>query len=64
MPLDRMLIESESPFMVPAFYRGKRNKPAYIHATAEFLAEMRGIEVEELCDTLYNNAMTFFGITD
>jgi len=64
MPLDRMLIESESPFMVPAFYRGKRNKPAYIHATAEFLAELRGIEVEELCDALYNNAMTFFGITD
>ncbi len=64
MPLDRMLIESESPFMVPSAYRGKRNKPAYIHATAEFLAELRGIELEELSEILYENSMNFFGITD
>ncbi|HUX20660.1 MAG TPA: TatD family hydrolase, partial [Spirochaetia bacterium] len=48
MPLDRMLIESESPFMVPAAYRGKRNKPSYIHATAEFVAELREQPVEEV----------------
>ncbi len=64
MPLDRMLIESESPFMVPSAYRGKRNKPAYLHATAEFLADMRGMHIEELTEILYNNSMTFFGIKD
>ena len=64
MPLDRMLIESESPFMVPSAYRGKRNKPAYLHATAEFLADMRGMELEELTEILYENSMRFFGITD
>ena len=50
MPLDRMLIESESPFMVPATYRGKRNKPSYIGETAAFIAEMRELEVEELAE--------------
>ena len=64
MPLDRMLIESESPFMVPSAYRGKRNKPAYLHATAEFLAELRGMAVEELTEILYENSMNFFGISD
>ena len=64
MPLDRMLIESESPFMVPSAYRGKRNKPSYLHATAEFLAELRGMDLEELTEILYENSMRFFGITD
>ncbi|MDC7225263.1 MAG: TatD family hydrolase [Spirochaetales bacterium] len=64
MPLDRMLIESESPFMVPSAYRGKRNKPAYLHATAEFLAELRDMPIEEITEILYTNSMNFFGITD
>ncbi len=64
MPLDRMLIESESPFMVPSLYRGKRNKPAYLHATAEFLADLRGISIEEFSDIIYENSMNFFGISD
>jgi TatD DNase family protein len=64
MPLERMLIESESPFMVPSAYRGKRNKPAYLHATAEFLAELRDMDLEEITDILYENSMNFFGITD
>ena len=64
MPLDKILIESESPFMVPAAYRGKRNRPSYIGSTAEFLAELRGFENEEMAEILYDNACRFFGITD
>ena len=64
MPLDRILIESESPFMVPSAYRGKRNKPAYLHATAEFLAELRDMPLEEITEILYDNSMRFFGISD
>lgn len=64
MPLDRMLIESESPFMVPSAYRGKRNKPSYLPATAEFLAELRDMPIEEITEILYNNSMNFFGISD
>ncbi len=64
MPLERMLIESESPFMVPAAYRGKRNMPAYIHATAEFIAELREEPFEQVSEVLYDNSLRFFGITE
>ncbi|MFO7730276.1 MAG: TatD family hydrolase [Spirochaetia bacterium] len=64
MPLDRMLIETESPFMVPAQYRGKRNRPSYLGATAEFIAELREEPLEEVAETLYNNSLQFFGIQE
>ena len=62
MPIDRMLIESESPFMVPSVYRGKRNRPSYLHATAEFVAELREEELDSVSEQLYQNSLTFFGI--
>lgn len=62
MPLDRMLIESESPFMVPSTYRGKRNKPAYLVETANFIAQLHDIPVEELTEQLYANSLKFFGL--
>ncbi len=64
MPLDRMLIESESPFMVPSAYRGKRNKPSYLGATLEFIADLRGMEKEELAETLFENSLSFFGLEE
>ncbi len=62
MPLERMLIETESPFMVPSAYRGKRNKPAYLIETARFVAELREQPLEELTEVLYRNSQEFFGI--
>ena len=63
MPLDRMLIESESPFMVPSNYRGKRNKPSYLPATAEFVAELREEEdPEEVVEAIYQNSLRLFGL--
>jgi len=64
MPLERMLIESEAPFMVPSAHRGKRNKPAYLVETAKFIAELRDIEVEELGESLFQNSLRLFGIDD
>lgn len=64
MPLERMLIESESPFMVPSAYRGKRNKPAYLGETAKFIAELRDEPVDEVTEQLYQNSLEFFGITE
>jgi len=61
-PMERMLIETESPFMVPSEYKGKRNKPAYIHSTARFIAELRNIELEEAADIFFKNSINFFGI--
>jgi TatD DNase family protein len=62
IPLERMLIESEAPFMVPASHRGKRNKPAYLVETAAYLAEVREMPVEELSEILYANACKVFGL--
>jgi TatD DNase family protein len=62
MPIDRLLIETESPFMVPSFHRGKRNRPSYIIETAKFIAELREMPLEELSDILYANSLKFFGL--
>ncbi|MDR1901185.1 MAG: TatD family hydrolase [Treponema sp.] len=62
LPLDRILIESESPFMIPADYRGKRNMPKYLPTTARYLAEMLNVNEEELADILWENANRFFGL--
>ncbi|MDR0568686.1 MAG: TatD family hydrolase [Spirochaetaceae bacterium] len=62
LPLDRILIESESPFMVPADYRGKRNMPKYLPLTACCLADMLGLDDEEMSRVLWENANRFFGL--
>jgi TatD DNase family protein len=62
VPLDRILVESESPFMVPAEFRGKRNKPEYLPSTVTFLAEHLGLDEAELADQVYKNGMEFFRI--
>ena len=62
LPLDRILIESESPFMVPAEHHGKRNMPKYLPITARFLAEMLNMNDEELAHVLWENSNRFFGL--
>jgi TatD DNase family protein len=64
MPLDRMLIETESPFMVPSAHRGKRNRPSYLIETLKFIANLRNMPVEEVGEILFNNSLKFFGIED
>ena len=63
MPLDRILIESESPFMVPAAHRGKRNKPSFLDETLRFVAGLRDMPVDELSEITFENARTFFGLS-
>jgi TatD DNase family protein len=62
IPLERMLIESEAPFMVPAIHRGKRNKPSYINETAAFIAQLREVPVEEIAEVLYQNSLKIFSL--
>ncbi|MDR2537215.1 MAG: TatD family hydrolase [Treponema sp.] len=62
IPSDRLLIESESPFMVPADYRGKRNMPKYLPITANCLADMLNVDREELAATLWENANRVFNL--
>jgi TatD DNase family protein len=62
VPDDRILIETDSPFLAPVPYRGKRNEPAFVAKTAEKIAELRGKTVEEIGSITANNFFRFFGI--
>jgi TatD DNase family protein len=60
MPLDRMLIETDSPYLAPVPHRGKQNQPAYVKHVAEFLAELKGVPLAELAETTSNNFKNLF----
>ena len=62
VPLDRLMIETDSPYLAPQDVRGKRNEPAYLKFLAEFLSEKRGIPFEELAQATTDNAHHFFGL--
>jgi TatD DNase family protein len=62
VPVDRILIESESPFMVPADYRGKRNMPSYLPVTGRFLAEMLQMSEADMATQLWDNSNRFFDL--
>jgi TatD DNase family protein len=61
-PSDRILLETDSPYLAPQAFRGKRNEPAFLTELALFLAQKRGVSVEDLADQTTQNASRFFGI--
>ncbi len=61
-PLDRMLIETDCPYLAPIPNRGKRNEPAYVALTARFIADQRGIGIEEFASATTQNFYRIFGI--
>jgi len=62
IPLEKLLIETDSPYLTPEPYRGKRNEPMFVKYTAETIAEVRGISVEELGEVTSRNVKELFGI--
>ncbi len=60
IPEDRLLIETDSPFLAPVPHRGKSCEPAFVADTARFLAELRGVSVEHLARTTAENFYTLF----
>ncbi|KAB8126483.1 hydrolase TatD, partial [Gracilibacillus oryzae] len=62
VPEDRLLIETDCPFLAPHPNRGKRNEPAYVKLVAEKIAELRGVNYNELSNQTTENAKRFFGI--
>jgi TatD DNase family protein len=62
VPLDRMLIETDAPFLAPLPYRGKRNEPAWVGRVADKLAEVRGVTSEQVASSTANNFFRFFGV--
>jgi len=64
LPLDRLLLETDSPFLAPIPFRGKPNKPAHIPAIATFIAELREISLEELAQQTTANAQRLFNFDE
>ncbi|WDZ94347.1 TatD family hydrolase [Herbaspirillum sp. WKF16] len=62
IPLERMLIETDSPYLAPVPFRGKTNEPGYVRHVGEFIADLRGIPVEELARQTSANFFKLFGI--
>ena len=62
VPFDKLLIETDCPFLAPIPNRGKRNEPAFVVHTAQFLADFYGVEVEELANQTTRNFTEFFKI--
>lgn len=62
VPLDRMLIETDSPYLAPVPYRGKRNEPAYVIETARHIAELRTLTPEEVGERTTQNFLRFFNL--
>ena len=62
IPLDKLVLETDSPYLTPVPYRGKPNKPAYVKYVAEEIAKIREMPLEELIDITTTNAERFFGI--
>jgi TatD DNase family protein len=63
IPLDRLLVETDCPYLAPQPVRGKRNEPAYVAHTAATLAQVKGVSVEEIAEITTRNAVRLFGLT-
>ncbi len=62
IPVERLLVETDCPYLAPQPYRGKRNEPAYVRCTAETLAEVKGLSLEDVARITTRNAIKLFGL--
>ena len=59
-PIDRVLVETDSPYLAPVPLRGKTNEPAYVRHTAQFVADLKGLSLESLAEATTNNFFELF----
>lgn len=62
VPLDKLLLETDAPYLAPVPFRGKENQPAYVKYVAEEIASLRGVEVDEIAEATTQNAIKVFGL--
>ncbi|AHG78809.1 Deoxyribonuclease [Mannheimia varigena USDA-ARS-USMARC-1388] len=62
VPLDRLLVETDSPYLAPIPYRGKPNQPAYVRETCEYVATLKGVSTEEFARITTENVQNLFKI--
>ncbi|HIF98320.1 MAG TPA: TatD family deoxyribonuclease [Myxococcales bacterium] len=60
IPLDRIMVETDAPFLAPEGYRGKRNEPAWVARVGEQIAELHGVEIDEIGRRTSDNARRFY----
>ncbi len=63
LPLDKLLIETDSPWLAPVPHRGKENQPGYVVEVAEFIAQLKGVSVEEVANITTQNFYNLFSLT-
>ncbi|RMD88622.1 MAG: hypothetical protein D6813_11835 [Calditrichaeota bacterium] len=64
IPIERLLLETDSPFLSPQPKRGRRNEPAHLVFIAEKLAEIKGLELLQLAQATTRNAIRLFGLSN
>ncbi|MCI5121308.1 MAG: TatD family deoxyribonuclease, partial [Candidatus Electrothrix sp. AUS4] len=64
IPLDRMVLETDGPFLTPAPFRGKRNRPEYLLYTAAMVAELRDISIDEIAQQTMQNTRRLFSLPE
>ena len=64
VPIDRLLLETDCPYLTPVPHRGERNDSSFIRHTAAKIAELRGMDFDELCAITTENAKRFYNIKD
>jgi len=62
VPLERLMIETDAPYLAPVPHRGKRNDSGYVHLVAEKIAQIKGLTVEEVEEATWENGKRFFRI--
>ena len=62
IPLDKILIETDSPYLAPVPYRGKTNEPSYVHNVAQMISELKKISIEEVAEITSNNFCDLFSL--
>jgi TatD DNase family protein len=63
-PLDRLLVETDSPFLAPVPHRGRPNQPAFVAVVGEAVAQARGVEPAEIADATWANAARVYALPD
>ena len=63
VPLDRLLVETDSPYLAPVPHRGRENQPAYVRDVAEYLAVLKGIDAQALARATSANFSRLFAVT-
>ena len=63
VPLEHLLVETDSPYLAPVPHRGRRNEPSYLDATIRFIATLRGVDPEDLAEQTFENCRRAFRLS-